>query len=70
MSEIKDGGWAFPSEPYDKGISLRDWFAGHALAGLLASATYTNTGQGFSEFIAARAGEIADAMIAAREPRP
>lgn len=44
----------------------RDWFAGQALAGLLASGTYNNSGVGFAEHIADRCGEIADAMMAER----
>jgi hypothetical protein len=41
MSEINDGGYAFPTDPrFPKsgiGMSLRDYFAGQALCGLLAS---------------------------------
>lgn len=42
MSEqINDGGPAFPSKANNtdkfEGMSLRDWFAGQALAGILAS---------------------------------
>jgi hypothetical protein len=46
MSGSNDGGQAFPmsfgfeSENYS-GMSLRDWFAGQALAGLLASGHFT-----------------------------
>ena len=46
MPNNPDGGPAFPSPslacmeyrpmPGDEGMSLRDWFAGHALAGMLA----------------------------------
>ena len=35
-STLKDGGLAFPSE-FGGGMSLRDWLAGQALAGLLAN---------------------------------
>lgn len=39
MTEPKDGGPAFPmaSVPPQQGMTLRDWFAGQALAGLLAN---------------------------------
>jgi hypothetical protein len=69
-----DGGLAFPrfaADPspgggihYDVsgGMSLRDWFAGQALAGLLA--TYS-TDQVAWERVSARAYGLADAMIAA-----
>lgn len=46
MSAINDGGMAFPmayaceSEKH-RGMSLRDWFAGQALSGLLASGHFT-----------------------------
>lgn len=62
MSE-RDGGPAFPV-PYGarhSGMSLRDWFAGLALQGLLAEAgTYAN----FDE-PAKDAYEAADAMLKA-----
>ena len=52
---------------YD-GMSLRDFFAAHALSGLLASGKWDNCGGGFEAFIADHAGNIADAMIAGRTP--
>lgn len=69
---INDGGPAFPrsegqsSTEFD-GMTLRDWFAGQALAGWLASfgpgeAVKVN---GLAQF----AYEIADALLAARDKR-
>lgn len=52
---------AFPG-----GMTRRDWFAGQALTGLLASGKWDNVGPGFDDFIAVRAGNIADAMLAAQ----
>ena len=57
------------------GMSLRDWFAGQALAGLLsgAHARRLNTdmakvmGQTTPNFVAGLSYEYADAMIAARK---
>jgi hypothetical protein len=73
---IKDGGRAFPGpefDPYSEysilhpGMSLRDWFAGQALAGLLA---YYGTPQGAAVNEAPRrAYVIADGMLAAREAK-
>ena len=66
----KDGGQAFPRPTYsgsaDKdGMSLRDWFAGQSLNGLLASAFIkTDTG---SEGFAKIAYGMADALIAERD---
>jgi hypothetical protein len=69
-SRVDDGGPAFPnvcmndpchpsSEP---GMSLRDWFAGQALAGMLAEQRWVDS------CIAAQwAFEYADAMLAARK---
>ena len=68
-----DGGPAFPSgaldvvrdkveSPVHDGMTLRDWFAGHALAGLAA----TNA-QSSPEHYALAAYMMADAMLAARE---
>ena len=82
---MKDGGPAFPQiiTEYDEdtheytrnvhsvgGMSLRDWFAGMALPGILASRDEHGR-NGFCEMSAERvakeAGMIADAMIAERE---
>jgi hypothetical protein len=79
MNEIKDGGWAFPQQSVwvgdagDEafvsafpGMSLRDWFAGQALAGQMASEGYA-VGLRGPKTSAARAYEFADAMIAERD---
>jgi hypothetical protein len=68
-----DGGPAFPrvgegfgNSLYDApGMSLRDWFAGQALVGLVVNDETTSVHCPLS----ARAYEIADAMLAAREGR-
>ncbi|MBO9333203.1 hypothetical protein GHR37_29190 [Achromobacter xylosoxidans] len=75
MSTINDGGPAFPNVPdgagdkwnnWDMGMTLRDYFAAKALAGIEAS--QGNGGNFIStvEKVAARAYELADAMLAAR----
>ena len=78
MSERNDGGPAFPRPsgeardgngtsfwpPGHPGMTLRDWFAGQALAGLIAS----NMGRiDDGESYARLAGLHADAMIAERD---
>jgi hypothetical protein len=68
---MKDGGYAFPrggdsSEPHT-GMTLRDWFAGQALAGDLAAYTRDQINDYLPEKLAARCYAAADAMIAARE---
>jgi hypothetical protein len=73
MTTNKDGGPAFPSvgEGFGNpsysapGMTLRDWFAGQALQGLLAS---TKTSDGLA--IAKDAYILADAMLEAREVKP
>jgi len=70
MSIINDGGAAFPlyvpetpnAELIRQGMSLRDWFAGQALAGILAGGKASS----FKMF-ASDAYTAADAMLAARE---
>lgn len=60
---IDDGGYAFPfkgEQWTEHGMKLRDHFAGLAIQGLAASSMSR-------EVIAARAYEIADAMIKARK---
>lgn len=70
MTTKNTGGSAFPaSEEYwgsdCAGMTLRDWFAGQALAGLLASGIAAERGQSKIE-LAEIAYLNADAMIAAR----
>jgi hypothetical protein len=66
--KIEDGGPAFPIEttatPYAPGMSLRDWFAGQALCGLMA-----NDEQAPESVFAKEAYRMADAMIAARNAK-
>jgi hypothetical protein len=68
MTTIDDGGPAFPRHGYNSndGMTLRDWFAGQALAGL---ASYVTKGATFDD-IAKDAYAIADAMLRAREVKP
>lgn len=67
---INDGGPAFPfcipdfhgDRPHlQEGMSLRDWFAGQALTGLLANTNNSGVVQNYAE----DAYAFADAMIAA-----
>jgi len=83
MSKTNDGGPAFahsgtPHSPEDNegdgeaaqsGMSLRDWFAGQAANGLLASTAHPKFDQSkpvVCSNVAGYAYEIADAMLAAR----
>lgn len=65
--KIDDGGPAFGSGDATNGgyvgMSLRDWFAGQALVGLLA-----NYAERTSEVDASAAYSVADAMIKRRKP--
>ena len=74
MEKIKDGGPAFPRQGCDRddpswaaGMSLRDYFAAHALAGMLADECTREVG---CPKIAENAYRYADAMIAERDARP
>lgn len=67
---MKDGGPAFPAHPNgvagDDGMSLRDYFAAHALAGLM-SCKFPGKGEsGWQELVAWDAYSIADAMLTER----
>lgn len=71
MSTINDGGPAFPvasevSGWHSNGMTLRDWFAGQAMAGL---ASYIVKGATF-ENVVEDAYKMADAMLKAREVKP
>lgn len=73
-----DGGSAFPREDYQtdrargqSGMSLRQWYAGHALAGYLAASAHPNQNSiPTPEEAAEQAYKYADAMLAARAPEP
>ena len=75
---INDGGPAFPDDRWQAGMTLRDYFAGQALAGSLASQTPEShwsfaalpeetTNDKAKNGIARLCYEIADAMLKARE---
>ena len=51
------------------GMSLRDWFAGQALAGLASAQDQSGAWTSDAQSAAAWAYEIADAMLAARKAR-
>ena len=63
MSKINDGGFAesFP------GMTLRDWFAGQALTGMLTNPMYDDN---HSANVAQQAYMQADAMLLEREKEP
>ena len=63
-NKTKDGGSFYPIE-HDDGMTLRQYYAGHALMGLLASVEYHNV-TCYKE-IASDAFMAADAMIAHEE---
>ena len=79
---IIDGGPAFPRsegssdarrspKPNQADMSLRDWFAGQALVGILSAATGPR--EGFAQFgamadyVAPESYKVADAMLAVQE---
>jgi hypothetical protein len=61
---LREGNDALPEQD---GMMLRDWFAGHALAGHLAWSPTDCSEQGKAVDAAAFAYKVADAMIAERE---
>jgi hypothetical protein len=69
---INDGGPAFPAPAYaanitDKGMTLRDYFAGQALLGVLVSPKYA---QASTNDVVERAYWFADAMLDERMEEP
>lgn len=83
MAERKDGGPAFPltaetalapvtnihGADVSSGMSLRDWFAGQALSGVIrmCAGDTRREGETIDEYFARAAYEIADAMLEARK---
>jgi hypothetical protein len=69
MSKIEDGGDAFPRQDDEwssgaRGMSLRDYFAGQALAGLTANPEYEDLDV---RKLVSWSYDIADLMIQKRE---
>lgn len=66
MDKIKDGGSAFPRtfDGQGNGMSLRDWFAGQAMIGLI-QAEHNN----LREHVSRMSYVYADAMLTEREKR-
>lgn len=70
MTTRNDGGAAFPrNNTQSEGMSLRDWFAGHAMSavviGVLTNGEVPKRSD--DDRIARTAYQLADAMLAARE---
>lgn len=79
MKKINDGGPAFPVpmvryednffDDHNPGMTLRDWFAGQALAGTMANPKLLTTLAESNQDPALCAYEIADFMLAERAKR-
>ena len=68
----KDGGLAYPASrsmwrDESRGMSLRDWYAGMALQGILAAQIYGFNDRPVNGPFVDMAVELADAMIKERE---
>ena len=71
MSAINDGGSAFPlatgsCNNHEQGMSLRDWFAGMALQGMMGNGSIVDTFSAHA-IIAKESYFLADEMLAARK---
>jgi hypothetical protein len=67
MSNIKDGGPAFPGEKdFVAGMTLRDYFAAKAMQAFISSYPMGSVSNPIPD-VAADAYDMADAMLAARE---
>ena len=71
--KINTGGPAYPvpMDHWEPSMTLRDYFAGQAVGEVIACfGNMQIKGETAPEAFARKAYEIADAMIAAREPKP
>jgi len=72
--KINTGGPAYPvpMDNWDHGMTLRDYFAGQAVGEVIAhfADKHLSLYEPAPGAFARKAYEIADAMIAAREPKP
>ena len=70
MTKPNDGGPAFPSDRFGElGMSLRDWFAGQALAGIMANAKLVMVLAESKQDPASCAFEMAEFMMEERSKR-
>ena len=74
MTQPNDGGPAFPRSGSDyvnaqEGMSLRDWFAGQALAGLMANPKMLLAIESMKQDPATCAYDVAEFMMAERAKR-
>jgi hypothetical protein len=70
MTQPNDGGPAFPSDRFGElGMSLRDWFAGQALAGIMANAKLVMVLAESKQDPASCAFEMAEFMMEERSKR-
>lgn len=70
MIRLPQGGSGMTQAPRGPdGMLLRDWIAGNALRGMLASGNDWHLSITSKDFVADRAYQYADAMLAAREVR-
>lgn len=72
MNEIETGGPAFPFAFADEsrvsdGMTMRDYFAAKAMAGLLTTRHPDHVGQDGAEVLSSDSYNIADAMLEARK---
>ncbi len=70
MSDKLDGGPAFPrlyKTSGTAGMSLRDWFAGQAMVGLMSDPGLRPSTLDEFEHMATRLYQVADAMLKERE---
>ena len=74
MTQTNDGGPAYPvtKDRVYYGMTLRDYFAGQAVGEVIAyfADMHLMRNETAPEAFARKAYEVADAMIAAREPKP
>ena len=76
MSDLEHDAYVYPGQRiarnghvlgHGQGMTLRDWFAGQALAGMMANCDTTGLNAWPAVYAAKYAFEVADAMFAARQ---
>jgi hypothetical protein len=63
MEIERDGGNAFPIQPNFPGMTLRDWFAGQALTGLIVNTQKNHIDNDESKRLAEISYKLANSMI-------